>query len=75
MEAPMCKICEHRHYVRDPHIDLPAVPARAKSKVATPEHVAAQRTLNVVASKRLEAMKDTKVAKPRKRAKKKAKKK
>jgi len=19
MEAPMCKICEHRHYVRDPH--------------------------------------------------------
>lgn len=67
----MCKVCGHEHWLREPHIGLPAV----KGKVAAPAHVAAQRALNVCATRQLEAVKDIKVAKPRKRAKKKAKKK
>lgn len=61
MKGSMCKVCGHEHWLRDPHIGLPpAKPERRRSAapaaVAKPEHVAAQRALNVEATRRLEAM-------------------
>jgi hypothetical protein len=34
MEAPMCKICDHRHYVRDPHTFPANAPAEKRSNKA-----------------------------------------
>ena len=35
MEAPMCRICDHRHWARDPHI----LPANAKGEVRSQRQI------------------------------------
>jgi len=59
-------------------LDRAPIPTKGRQMagvVGAPAYVAAQRALNAEATRQLEAVKDIKVAKPRKRAKKKAKKK